>query len=181
MKYEYINWFHPIFCFFGLILVSSFVCIDYPAHFKIDANNGEIRTTSILSHDYRPSYRMTVIASDHGVPPLQGKAIINIQVIYQHKMLKSIENVIWFLNKWTAWRHPQHVDPTQNAYIAIIWEKLNLHSFWTSYVLLWANHPSPHRHLCCFECDMQKEPSCFYFWLQWVDKEDLVCNQMATG
>ncbi|NP_001344094.1 protocadherin-23 [Mus musculus] len=54
---------------------------DYPAHFKIDANNGEIRTTSILSHDYRPSYRMTVIASDHGVPPLQGKAIINIQVI----------------------------------------------------------------------------------------------------
>ncbi|XP_006232597.1 protocadherin-23 isoform X2 [Rattus norvegicus] len=54
---------------------------DYPAHFKIDANNGEIRTTTILSHDYRPSYRMTVIASDHGVPPLQGQAVINIQVI----------------------------------------------------------------------------------------------------
>ncbi|XP_075806754.1 protocadherin-23 [Microtus pennsylvanicus] len=54
---------------------------DYPAHFKIDANNGEIRTTTILSHDYRPSYRMTVIASDQGVPPLQGQAIINIQVI----------------------------------------------------------------------------------------------------
>ncbi|XP_029393891.1 protocadherin-23 [Mus pahari] len=54
---------------------------DYPAHFKIDANNGEIRTTTILSYDYRPSYRMTVIASDHGVPPLQGQAIINIQVI----------------------------------------------------------------------------------------------------
>ncbi|GAB1287648.1 Dachsous cadherin-related 2 [Apodemus speciosus] len=54
---------------------------DYPAHFKIDANNGEIRTTTILSYDYRPSYRMTVIASDHGVPPLQGQTIINIQVI----------------------------------------------------------------------------------------------------
>ncbi|XP_051013318.1 protocadherin-23 [Acomys russatus] len=54
---------------------------DYPAHFKIDANNGEIRTTTILSHDYRPSYRMTVIASDQGVPRLQGQAIINIQVI----------------------------------------------------------------------------------------------------
>ncbi|ERE89900.1 protocadherin-16-like protein [Cricetulus griseus] len=52
---------------------------DYPVHFKIDANNGEIRTTVILSHDYRPSYRMTVIASDQGVPPLQGQAIINIQ------------------------------------------------------------------------------------------------------
>ncbi|KAL1777596.1 protocadherin-23 isoform X1 [Sigmodon hispidus] len=54
---------------------------DYPALFKIDANNGEIRTTTILSHDYRPSYRMIVIASDQGVPPLQGQAVINIQVI----------------------------------------------------------------------------------------------------
>lgn len=62
-------------------LVSSSLHIDYPAHFKIDANNGEIRTTTILSHDYRPSYRMTVIASDQGVPPLQGRAIINIQVM----------------------------------------------------------------------------------------------------
>ncbi|XP_060234478.1 protocadherin-23 [Meriones unguiculatus] len=54
---------------------------DYPAHFKIDANNGEIRTTTVLSHDYRSSYRMTVIASDQGAPPLQGEAVINIQVI----------------------------------------------------------------------------------------------------
>ncbi|XP_040107285.1 protocadherin-23 [Oryx dammah] len=50
-------------------------------HFKIDANSGEIRTTRVLSHDYGPSYRMTVIASDQGVPPLQGQAVINIQVI----------------------------------------------------------------------------------------------------
>ncbi|XP_078301800.1 protocadherin-23 [Panthera onca] len=50
-------------------------------HFKIDANSGEIRTTTILSHDYRPSYRMTIIASDQGEPPLQGQAVINIQVI----------------------------------------------------------------------------------------------------
>ncbi|XP_058130982.1 protocadherin-23 [Dasypus novemcinctus] len=50
-------------------------------HFKIDANNGEIRTTTILSYDYRPFYRMTVIASDLGMPPLQGQAVINIQVI----------------------------------------------------------------------------------------------------
>ncbi|CAO2612757.1 DCHS2, partial [Lemmus lemmus] len=62
-------------------LTYSISPVDYPAHFKIDANNGEIRTTTILSHDYRPSYRMTVIASDQGVPSLQGQAIINIQVI----------------------------------------------------------------------------------------------------
>lgn len=50
-------------------------------HFKIDANSGEIRTTRVLSHDYGPFYRMTVIARDQGVPPLQGQAVINIQVI----------------------------------------------------------------------------------------------------
>ncbi|XP_037353660.2 protocadherin-23 [Talpa occidentalis] len=54
---------------------------DSSDHFKIDANSGEIRTTTILSYDHRPSYRMTVIASDQGVPPLQGQAVINIQVI----------------------------------------------------------------------------------------------------
>ncbi|XP_075400907.1 protocadherin-23 [Tenrec ecaudatus] len=54
-------------------------------HFKIDANSGEIRTTTRLSYDYSPSYRMTVIASDQGLPPLQGQAIINIQVIPQSK------------------------------------------------------------------------------------------------
>nr|XP_019588825.1 PREDICTED: protocadherin-23 [Rhinolophus sinicus] len=54
---------------------------DSSDHFKIDANSGEIRTTTILLYDYRPSYKMTVIASDQGVPPLQGQAVINIQVI----------------------------------------------------------------------------------------------------
>ncbi|XP_004685264.1 PREDICTED: protocadherin-23 [Condylura cristata] len=54
---------------------------DHSDHFKIDANSGEIRTTTILAYDHRPSYRMTVTASDQGVPPLQGQAVINIQVI----------------------------------------------------------------------------------------------------
>uniref|UniRef100_A0A8D2D8V5 Dachsous cadherin-related 2 n=1 Tax=Sciurus vulgaris TaxID=55149 RepID=A0A8D2D8V5_SCIVU len=58
---------------------------DYSDHFKIDANNGEIRTTTMLSHDYRPSYRMTVIASDQGVPALHREAIVNIQVIPLYK------------------------------------------------------------------------------------------------
>ncbi|KAM8765246.1 protocadherin-23 isoform 2-T2 [Rhynchonycteris naso] len=57
------------------------VSSDRSDHFKIDANSGEIRTTTILLYDYRPSYRMTVIASDQGVPSLQGQAVINIQVI----------------------------------------------------------------------------------------------------
>ncbi|XP_006867992.1 PREDICTED: protocadherin-23-like [Chrysochloris asiatica] len=58
---------------------------DGSDHFKIDGNSGEIRTTRILSYDYRPSYRVTVIASDQGMPPLQGQAVINIQVIPQPK------------------------------------------------------------------------------------------------
>ncbi|XP_077627075.1 protocadherin-23 [Crocuta crocuta] len=62
-------------------IVYSISSEDSSDHFKIDANSGEIRTTTILSHDHRPSYRMTIFASDQGEPPLQGQAIINIQVI----------------------------------------------------------------------------------------------------
>lgn len=74
-----------------LTLISYFLCVhieDSSDDFKIDANSGEIRTTTILLYDYRPSYRITVIASDKGVPPLQGQAVINIQVIFcrHHKM-----------------------------------------------------------------------------------------------
>ncbi|XP_042637344.1 protocadherin-23 [Orycteropus afer afer] len=58
---------------------------DSSDHFKIDENSGEIRTTTILSYDYRPFYRMTIIASDQGMPPLQGHAVINIQVIPQSR------------------------------------------------------------------------------------------------
>nr|XP_051675918.1 protocadherin-23 isoform X1 [Oryctolagus cuniculus] len=57
------------------------VASDQSDHFKIDANSGEVRTTRILSYDHRASYRMTVVASDQGVPPLQGQAVVNIQVI----------------------------------------------------------------------------------------------------
>ncbi|XP_058522724.1 protocadherin-23 [Ochotona princeps] len=54
---------------------------DGSDHFKIDANSGEIRTTRMLSYASRPSFKLIVVASDQGVPPLQGQAIINIQVI----------------------------------------------------------------------------------------------------
>lgn len=54
--------------------------IDDSDHFKIDANSGEIRTTRMLSYAYRPSFKLIVVASDQGIPPLQGQAIINIQV-----------------------------------------------------------------------------------------------------
>ncbi|XP_055975002.1 protocadherin-23 [Sorex fumeus] len=50
-------------------------------HFRIDANSGEIRTATVLSFDDRPSYRITVLAHDQGLPPLQGQAVITIQVI----------------------------------------------------------------------------------------------------
>uniref|UniRef100_A0A8C6EDG5 Dachsous cadherin-related 2 n=1 Tax=Moschus moschiferus TaxID=68415 RepID=A0A8C6EDG5_MOSMO len=62
-------------------VIYSISSEDSSDHFKIDANSGEIRTTRVLSHDHGPSYRMTVIASDQGVPPLQGQTVINIQVI----------------------------------------------------------------------------------------------------
>ncbi|KAM5255823.1 protocadherin-23 [Ctenodactylus gundi] len=54
---------------------------DYSDHFKIDANSGEVRTTTVLSYEHRPSYRLTVVASDQGMPPLQSQAVINVQVI----------------------------------------------------------------------------------------------------
>ncbi|XP_062055036.1 protocadherin-23 [Lepus europaeus] len=62
-------------------VIYSVASEDQSDHFKIDANSGEIRTTRILSYDHRASYRMTVVASDQGVPPLQGQAVVNIQVI----------------------------------------------------------------------------------------------------
>ncbi|KYO46298.1 hypothetical protein Y1Q_0021824 [Alligator mississippiensis] len=49
--------------------------------FQIDANNGELRTTESLSYNQRSKYRIIVTASDQGMPPLQGHATLNIQVI----------------------------------------------------------------------------------------------------
>ncbi|KFO31684.1 Protocadherin-23 [Fukomys damarensis] len=62
-------------------ITYSMASEDYSDHFKIDANSAEIRTSTILSYDYRPSYRLTVIASDQGQPPLQGWAVLHVQVI----------------------------------------------------------------------------------------------------
>ncbi|XP_060034907.1 protocadherin-23 [Erinaceus europaeus] len=62
-------------------VVYSLSSGDSCDHFKIDANSGEIRTTTTLASESRPSYRMTVLASDQGVPPLQSQAVVNIQVI----------------------------------------------------------------------------------------------------
>uniref|UniRef100_F6Q2B1 Cadherin domain-containing protein n=1 Tax=Ornithorhynchus anatinus TaxID=9258 RepID=F6Q2B1_ORNAN len=50
-------------------------------HFKMDVNSGEIRTTTVLSYNHQPNYRMTITARDQGIPPLQGYVVINIQVI----------------------------------------------------------------------------------------------------
>ncbi|XP_053797295.1 protocadherin-23 [Vidua chalybeata] len=50
-------------------------------YFQIDAVSGELRTTRPLSHAERSDYRMMVIAKDQGMPSLQGRAAVYIQVI----------------------------------------------------------------------------------------------------
>ncbi|KAL9851678.1 LOW QUALITY PROTEIN: protocadherin-23 [Geothlypis trichas] len=50
-------------------------------YFQIDAVSGELRTTRPLSHAERSDYRMMVIAKDQGVPSLQERAAVYIQVI----------------------------------------------------------------------------------------------------
>ncbi|XP_030127331.4 protocadherin-23 [Taeniopygia guttata] len=50
-------------------------------YFQIDAVSGELRTTRPLSHAERSNYRMMVIAKDQGMPSLQARAAVYIQVI----------------------------------------------------------------------------------------------------
>ncbi|XP_014114077.1 PREDICTED: protocadherin-23 [Pseudopodoces humilis] len=50
-------------------------------YFQIDAVSGELRTTQPLSHAERSDYRMTVTAKDQGMPSLQGRTAVYIQVI----------------------------------------------------------------------------------------------------
>ncbi|XP_071288820.1 protocadherin-23 [Agelaius tricolor] len=50
-------------------------------YFQIDAVSGELRTTRPLSHAERSDYRMMVMAKDQGMPSLQGRAAVYIQVI----------------------------------------------------------------------------------------------------
>ena len=87
---------------FLILCVCVCVCVeDSSDHFKIDANSGEIRTTRVLSRDYGPSYRMTVIASDQGVPPLQGQAVINIQVIAHITQMGENALKVFFFTLYT--------------------------------------------------------------------------------
>ncbi|XP_027722594.1 protocadherin-23 [Vombatus ursinus] len=66
-------------------------------HFKIDANSGEIRTTTPLSYNHRPHYRMLVVASDQGMPSLQGHAVIHVEVIPLSKERPSVSRYIQHL------------------------------------------------------------------------------------
>ncbi|XP_024054011.2 protocadherin-23 [Terrapene carolina triunguis] len=63
------------------VVLYSILSEDSFGHFQIDANNGELRTTEALSYNWRPNYRILVTASDQGIPPLHGHAVVNIQVI----------------------------------------------------------------------------------------------------
>ncbi|XP_068961687.1 protocadherin-23 [Petaurus breviceps papuanus] len=78
-------------------VLYSLLSEESSEHFKIDANSGEIRTTSPLSYNHRPHYRMIVVASDQGIPSLQGHAVIHIQVIPLSKERPSVSRYIQHL------------------------------------------------------------------------------------
>ncbi|KAK6740380.1 hypothetical protein RB195_008692 [Necator americanus] len=49
--------------------------------FDIDSSTGCIRTVHHLDRELISDYRLVVLATDHGVPPLRAEAIINIKVL----------------------------------------------------------------------------------------------------
>uniref|UniRef100_A0A8C9NCX9 Cadherin domain-containing protein n=1 Tax=Serinus canaria TaxID=9135 RepID=A0A8C9NCX9_SERCA len=63
------------------VVLYSIESGDDIGYFQIDAVSGELRTTQPLSHAERSDYRMMVIAKDQGMPSLQGRAAVYIQVI----------------------------------------------------------------------------------------------------
>lgn len=50
-------------------------------HFHIDSSGGEIRTTEVLWYNRRSNYRIVVTATDQGIPPLRGQAVISVEVL----------------------------------------------------------------------------------------------------
>ncbi|XP_066404298.1 protocadherin-23 [Molothrus aeneus] len=63
------------------VVLYSIESEDDIGYFQIDAVSGELRTTRPLSHAERSDYTMMVIAKDQGMPSLQGRAAVYIQVI----------------------------------------------------------------------------------------------------
>ncbi|XP_072352111.1 protocadherin-23 [Scyliorhinus torazame] len=61
--------------------VSFSILEDYLNSFKIDTKTGELRTSKVFMHSHVSHYKIMVMASDAGSPPLQQTAIINVQVI----------------------------------------------------------------------------------------------------
>ncbi|XP_037108956.1 protocadherin-23 [Syngnathus acus] len=49
-------------------------------HFEIDGKSGDIRTTSLFKHSGEATYVLQVTARDGGSPPLEGTALIHMQV-----------------------------------------------------------------------------------------------------
>lgn len=54
--------------------------LDIVDHFAIDSLTGFIRTTRKLDYEERQSYTLTVIALDHGSPPLSGSCVLVVSV-----------------------------------------------------------------------------------------------------
>lgn len=68
-------------------------------YFQIDAVSGELRATRPLSYAERSSYRMMVTARDQGMPPLQGQAVVDIQVFLGIVQIGKIMLRTYFLYK----------------------------------------------------------------------------------
>ena len=171
------------------------MCIeDGSDHFKIDANSGEIRTTTRLSYDSRPSYRVIVIASDQGVPPLQGQAVLNIQVMirHHHKMWKDVLKVSFdfytkseaILNAWILF-----LESVANICVPFYYHSRNYSNqitFHLNFVrFLTRCYPfSLYGHLCCFVYEEHKVSFLLLFpnIKDLVNfQEKLVCKQMANN
>ncbi|XP_063776587.1 protocadherin-23 [Pseudophryne corroboree] len=74
-------------------VLYSLTSDDNLDHFFIDISSGEIWTTKTLSATQRSQYRLSVTATDQGVPPLQEYVIVNVQVIstFKEKLKDNIE------------------------------------------------------------------------------------------
>ncbi|KHJ78418.1 cadherin domain protein [Oesophagostomum dentatum] len=49
--------------------------------FTIESSTGCIKTTRNLDREEISNYRLTVLATDHGVPPLTAEALVNVEIL----------------------------------------------------------------------------------------------------
>ncbi len=50
-------------------------------HFEIDSESGDIQTTELFTQSTKPYYTLKISAKDSGATPLEGAAVIHVQVL----------------------------------------------------------------------------------------------------